>query len=461
MEQEQGNFTKKPNERPGRWSKIFAAPDKRLWRAVFIGESLLIVSWFFIALYTYPYLQANTKEETQLFIEVFFVLILNIAFIFLFYKIFRRVYARELDFIKEKEKNEAILLSIGDAVLEVNRDGKISVFNKAAEIITGFSADKVVGKHYQEMLKFMTEEDETLRYEFIEDALTRGIQTNLPKKAVIVKKNGEKIPITDSAAPVIDPDGNIIGAVVVFQDVTKERELEKIKLEFLSLASHQLRTPLSGIKWLIETLENEKVGPLTKEQKEYIHFINQGNERMLKLVNDLLSVIRLEGENPSISVTAFPLSDLMKEIYESLRIVAQKESLSLIYTPPKEDLEITSDKVLLKTILDIFVSNAIVYSKPKGRILFVSKREGEFVQFSVADEGIGIPKDERNNIFTKFYRASNAKAARPEGTGLGLYIAKFLTSLLSGVIQVESEENKGTTFHLIVPIHRQKVQLKQ
>jgi len=277
----------------------------------------------------------------------------------------------------------------------------------------------------------------------------------LPKKASILSRDGKKIPVSDSAAPVRDAQGSVTGVVVAFRDVTKEHELENIKMEFLSLASHQLRTPLSGIKWLIETLDAEKIGPLTKEQKEYVHFILQNNDRMIKLVNDLLSVIRLEGETPSVNASTFTLKELLDEIYEGLHFVAERGGIVFTLEVPGE-IQITSDRVLLKTIIDVFVSNAIVYSKKGGRIVLVAKLDGEFVQFSVSDDGIGIPKEERKNIFSKFYRASNAKVVRPEGTGLGLYVSKFLADIIGGVIQVESEEGKGSIFRLTVPFRVNK-----
>ena len=185
------------------------------------------------------------------------------------------------------------MLSIGDGVIEIDREGKVNVMNRAAERLTGFTAREILGKHYREALRFGTEKSDETRFDFIEDTLREGSENMFPKEFVVFTKKGRKVPITGSAAPVRDETGKPLGVVVAFRDITNERELENIKVEFLSLASHQLRTPLSGIKWLIETLLAEKIGTLNQAQKEYLTHIYQSNERMIKLVHDLLSVIRL------------------------------------------------------------------------------------------------------------------------------------------------------------------------
>ncbi|MEK7077100.1 MAG: ATP-binding protein [Patescibacteria group bacterium] len=349
---------------------------------------------------------------------------------------------------------EAILLSIGDGVIEIDREGKVNVMNRAAERLTGFTAREILGKHYREALRFGTEKSDETRFDFIEDTLREGSENMFPKEFVVFTKKGRKVPITGSAAPVRDETGKPLGVVVAFRDITNERELENIKVEFLSLASHQLRTPLSGIKWLIETLLAEKIGTLNQAQKEYLTHIYQSNERMIKLVHDLLSVIRLEGEKPALTVTNFSLGEFLGECYEFSRLAAEKAGLAFRYETPDEAVLITSDRTLLKAILDVLISNAINYSKPGGTILFQAVREGEFVEFSVADNGIGIPREERNNLFSKFYRAPNAKAMKPEGSGLGLYTAKFLAGMLGGVIRVESIENQGSTFRLTAPVRQ-------
>ncbi len=434
-----------------RWWQTFVASNKALgFQALLIILFLTIIAWGFFSAINYYFVLGRLTEFARIGAQIVFIIVLNIVFMAVLSKAFRDIYMSELELHLQKEQGEALLASIGDGVFGVTLNRKVSVFNRAAEQITGFNAAQVIGKPYHDALKFVGDDGNALGYDVIEEVFKTGKTAMLPKKAVILSRYGKRVPVNDSAAPVRDAHGNVTGVVVVFRDVTKEHELENIKLEFLSLASHQLRTPLSGIKWLIETLDAEKIGPLTKEQKEYVHFILKNNDRMIKLVNDLLSVIRLEGDTPSVNASAFTLKELLDEIYEGLHFVAEREGLVFTIEVPGE-IQMTSDRVLLKTILDVFVSNAINYSKKGGRILLVAKPEGEFVQFSVSDDGIGIPREERKKLFAKFYRASNAKAVRPEGTGLGLYVSKFLADIVGGVIQVESEEGKGSIFRLTVP----------
>ena len=438
------------------WWRTFIASNRALGlQAFLIVLFLTIIAWGFFSAVNYYFVLGRLTELALVGAQVVFIIVLNIVFMAVLSKAFRDIHSGESELHLEKEQSEALLASIGDGVFGVTLDRKIGVFNRAAEQITGFNSVNVTGKPYHEVLKFVGDDGNALGYDVIEEVFKTGKTAMLPKKASILSRDGKKIPVSDSAAPVRDAQGSVTGVVVAFRDVTKEHELENIKMEFLSLASHQLRTPLSGIKWLIETLDAEKIGPLTKEQKEYVHFILQNNDRMIKLVNDLLSVIRLEGETPSVNASTFTLKELLDEIYEGLHFVAERGGIVFTLEVPGE-IQITSDRVLLKTIIDVFVSNAIVYSKKGGRIVLVAKLDGEFVQFSVSDDGIGIPKEERKNIFSKFYRASNAKVVRPEGTGLGLYVSKFLADIIGGVIQVESEEGKGSIFRLTVPFRVNK-----
>ncbi|MBI4094235.1 MAG: HAMP domain-containing histidine kinase [Candidatus Liptonbacteria bacterium] len=350
---------------------------------------------------------------------------------------------------------EAILYSIGEAVSEIDRSGRIRIFNRAAERLTGFAAREAVGAPFPRIFQFFHEDGSALHYGFIEEVLAQGIENVLPRDAVLLTRDGERVPVTGSAAPVVS-EGQEIGAVVVVRDIRRERELEKIKLEFLSLASHQLRTPLSGTKWLIETLRDGKLGALTPRQMEYLTFIYQSNEQMIQLVQDLLTLARLEGEGHTVSVQEFSLKEFMEESHSFSRSAAERKGIVLDILCAEEDQEtkVLSDRAALKTIVDTFLANAVNYSPPGSRVTFSGAREGEFAVFSVSDQGIGIPREERPLIFAKFYRASNAKAMKPDGTGLGLYIAKFLADAVGGVIQVESTEGKGSVFSLMIPLRR-------
>ena len=229
-------------------------------------------------------------------------------------------------------------------------------------------------------------------------------------------------------------------------------EMEKLRTDFLSLASHQLRTPLSGTKWLIETMIRGVTGKIEKKEKEYLDDIYKMNERMIKLVSEMLGVLRLESETGSIKKEVVLISNLYKDI--SISMTAAAKSREIILHSTLEDHKtatVETNKEILKSILECFISNAIVYSQNGQEVVLGAKEESAAVVFSVKDSGIGIPKDEQKRMFERFYRASNAKNLKPTGTGLGLSVAKMLAEKIGAEVSFKSEENKGSTFYLRIP----------
>jgi signal transduction histidine kinase len=245
----------------------------------------------------------------------------------------------------------------------------------------------------------------------------------------------------------------IIGAIDVFRDITKEKELEKMRMDFLSLASHQLRTPLSGTKWLIETMQKGITGKIEPKEKEYLDSLYQMNERMIKLVFDMLNVLRLESGSEAIKKEVISISDLYKDLIVLMSAPAKSKGVILntaISEQQGKKIKIETDIQLLKSILECFVSNAINYTPSGQEVILDAREEKNMVIFSVKDDGIGIPQDEQAKIFERFYRASNAKLIRPDGTGLGLYIAKMLAEKIGGKIYFDSKDKKGSTFYLSI-----------
>jgi len=354
----------------------------------------------------------------------------------------------------EKEKIDAILHSIGDGVFVVDAEKKIIMINYVTEEISGFKGEELVGHEYNKKLKFIFEKDKKENSEFMDKALSTGTVQEMSNHTMIVKKDGTEIPVADSAAPLKDKDGKIIGCVVVFRDVTKEREVDKMKTEFVSLASHQLRTPLTSIKWYAELLLEENDGKkLGAEERDFVKEIHEGNERMVNLVNDLLNVSKIEtGKKFVIEKKKEDLTSIIaKSIKEQKIIAAQKEIEIAFSGKPENGLEILIDGEKIKQVIQNFISNAIKYS-PKGSTITVNQQNNDDeIIVSVQDRGAGIPKNQQNKIFQKFFRASNVILTGAEGTGLGLYIAKSIVEGHGGKIWFDSVENKGTTFFISIP----------
>ena len=356
------------------------------------------------------------------------------------------------ELIKTKVKDEALLESIGEGVVAIDQDGKIMLMNHAAERMLGWSAEEVMGKLLVEVWKVLDEKENLIPEATrpIANALKVGI-TTINSSYFYIRKDGTKLPVAISITPVM-VDNKIIGAIGAFRDITKEKEIEKLRMDFLSLASHQLRTPLSGTKWLVETMQRGILGKITQKQKEYIDQIYQVNERMIQLVSEMLSVLRLEGGAHPIKKEAVLISSLYEDI-PILMMAAAKSKKIVLDNNLKEHKNVTieTDKEILKSILECFISNAINYSEIGQEVILDMEEETAAVVFSVRDNGIGIPKEEQKRIFERFYRASNAKSFRPTGSGLGLNITKTLSEKIGAKISFKSKENKGSIFYLCIP----------
>lgn len=355
---------------------------------------------------------------------------------------------------EEKDKINAILHSIGDGVFVVDKDYKIMIFNEVAVGISGFSVEEAIGRPYDQILKFVYETDGKTNDTFIKEAISTGEPKEMSNHTVLITKDGSKVAVADSAAPLLGRSGEVIGCVVVFRDVTKERAIDKAKTEFVSLASHQLRTPVTAIKWYSEMLlnkKNEETKRLSKKQLEYIEQVYYGNERMIELINNLLNVSRIEMGKISAKNEVVDVKKLLENIIGEQKVEIVKRKHKLIVNQPEGVLKILTDPVLLTTVFQNFLSNAIRYTLDKGEIICTIKKKNSKILFSISDNGVGIPKDEQSKVFDRFFRATNSLGLNKETNGLGLYIVKQTAAILGGRVWFESELGKGSTFYFELP----------
>lgn len=363
----------------------------------------------------------------------------------------------ELEAREIKNRNEAILRSIGDSVFATDRDGIIILFNKIAEETTGIKAEKAIGSHYSQIVTFIKERDGTPANDFVSDAIREGTIKEMANHILLIKKDGTKIPVADSAAPIMNNDGAVIGCVVVFHDITKEYQIDKAKTEFVSLASHQLRTPPTAISWFTELLLKGDFGTLNEKQKEYVSEIRHSNLRMIDLINALLSTSRIELGTFSVQSEMINISNIMDDVIDELQMKIREKELKFKKKYTSDVSPINCDPKLVRIILQNLLLNAVSYTPPCGEISIDIKKVDKDIHIEISDSGCGIPQNSHSKIFTRFFRADNARNIHPDGNGLGLYIAKSLTGALGGTITFTSEENKGTIFSVILPdIHTLK-----
>ena len=234
------------------------------------------------------------------------------------------------------------------------------------------------------------------------------------------------------------------------------RKLDEIKSGFISVVAHQLRTPLSGVKWTINLLLSGDMGGLTTEQKTFLMKAYESNDRMISLVNDMLGADRIDSGKVRYLFRPVQLIDVIDNVLFELLPQANAKGLAIRFSPRPDALpKVHADPEKLRAVFQNLLENAVKYSRPNG-VMEVGLRaeNGEEVRVWIRDNGIGIPKDQQKNIFERFFRAQNAIKAETDGSGLGLFIVKSIIERHGGRIWFESEEGKGVTFYFTVPVEK-------
>lgn len=354
---------------------------------------------------------------------------------------------------EENEHSKILLESIGDGIVVTDQNGKVLNMNQSAEEMFGIKKQSAAGDVFWDIVQF---EDENGKIVPKENRPTFRSIHSLEKVTgtyTFLQKGDGKLTAIATSTPVIYR-GKVAGVIVVFHDVTREKEIEKSKTEFVSLASHQLRTPLSSIRWRTEEMLSEEIGPLNDTQKQYAQKVYNANQRMIKLTDMFLDVSRIETGSLHLVPESVNLPTLHKEALSDLSALIAEKKLSL-----ESDIEetlppILTDRNCLLTVLQNLLSNAVKYTPNGGKIKITAASLGETITVSISDTGYGIPKNDQSRIFTKLFRAGNISERETDGNGLGLYLVKSTLELLGGKIWFESQEDKGTTFFFEIPIHK-------
>lgn len=236
----------------------------------------------------------------------------------------------------------------------------------------------------------------------------------------------------------------------------KLRALDQMKNEFISVAAHQLRTPLSGMKWTYKLLLDGDLGGLNGEQRTFLEKSADSNDRLIKLVNDMLNVDRLQSGSLEYSFSNVALPPLIEEILSDVVPLVKKKNQKLIFEKPPQIPAVHIDAQKMRAVIQNVLENAIKYTPAGGTITISLFAEPEHVVVSVKDTGIGIPETEKKYIFHRFFRASNAKQSVPDGSGLGLFFVRKIMDKHGGKIWFESKQNAGTTFHFTLPLGKVK-----
>lgn len=371
-----------------------------------------------------------------------------------FYSVLKHYKKLQEDFKSKKDEAEAIINSMGEGLLVFDTNFKIKLINHSAERILETTSNQALNQEWKDLVQAYIgdkEIDKDERSSVIVLNTGKIIITTIGDNHFYKIGSGRKFPVTSVTAP-LRTDDHVIGIVKVFRDVTREKEADRMKVEFISLASHQLRTPLSAIKWFSELLLDGNSGTLLNEQKEFVEKISGATERMIELVSSLLNISRIESGRIRIAPKPTDLIELVNTVCQDLSAQMNKRKQQLIISTHEKIPLINIDARMIRHVYMNLISNAIKYSPPGGQIMVIISRKDGSIISQISDNGYGIPEREQTKIFQKFFRAENAIKKDTEGSGLGLYLAKAIVNSSRGRIWFKSNENTGTSFWFSLPI---------
>lgn len=368
---------------------------------------------------------------------------------------------RAQSLMKDLEKFKLAVDSANDQVIITDENGTVLYANPAAERITGFTIPGILGKKAGSRDLWGG-----LMPKGFYEQMWHTIKTEKKVFAGEIKnkrKNGEEYYAKGNISPVLGANGEVEFFVAIEHDATEEKNIDKAKTEFVSLASHQLRTPLSAINWYAEMLIAGDAGSINEEQKKYLEEIYKGNQRMVDLVNALLNVSRIDLGTFQIEPEPTDVAKLLQDVIGEQKFALDARRITLSSNVQSDMPQLNADTKLFRMVFQNLLSNACKYTPVGGsvRMELKTKKKGDSYEsltlnedsfcFSIMDSGYGIPAAQKNKIFSKLFRADNVRSMDTDGTGLGLYIVKSIIEHSGGKIWFTSEENKGTTFFFILP----------
>jgi signal transduction histidine kinase/DNA-binding response OmpR family regulator len=251
--------------------------------------------------------------------------------------------------------------------------------------------------------------------------------------------------------PVTTKHGKHIGRLYIFRDVTHEREVDRMKTQFVSMVSHELRTPLTSIKGFTEMILDEDAGEINEEQREFLSIVEANADRLIALVNDLLDISRIESGRVQLKLEQADLNELMTIVVATMDHLIEEKSQTLELNVDQDLPQIKLDRDRIIQVLTNLVSNAYKYTQEGGLIRLTVGRSGQFVRFAVSDSGFGISEKDQEQLFTRFFRVDSALTRQIGGTGLGLNIVKTIIEMHGGEVTVDSELGVGSTFAFTIP----------
>ncbi len=348
-----------------------------------------------------------------------------------------------------RTEKDAILNATGEAMVLISNQHDILWFNRSFEdmFLVQYTSDSSITTEalHSHLQKAFENANEVLSKYFT------STESTFTEQATYTQVWPQKRNLEIYASPVKSKSEEYIGSLVVLRDVTREREVERLKTEFISHITHEFRTPLTSIRGYTEMMLDGDTGELSDDQRQFLNTVSRNANYLSDLVNDLLEVSKIESGAVRIKLVEVDLRSSIEDVIERLSPQASEKRIRLQTRIPKSPLEIKADPNRLSQILLNLMSNAIKYTKEGGRVTVTVRKRKSAIAVSVEDTGIGMSSEDLEHLFEKFYRSSNPYVESVRGTGLGLWITKSMVEMHGGSITVESKVGKGSRFTFTIP----------
>ncbi|MDP4038802.1 MAG: ATP-binding protein [bacterium] len=362
----------------------------------------------------------------------------------------------------EKMGQQLMMSFIADAIIGVDKNRQVILFNGAAERLTSWDKKSAMGINYNTIFKLRDENDKELTDN--SDPFLKVFRTGnafTTDSFYMLTKDNEKISLSISIAPTFDNKKQINGAIAIFHDISEQKAVQRERNEFVSTASHEMRSPVATLEAYLSMALNPKMVKMDAKGKGYVNQAHEASIRLGGLIRDLLSVTKIEDKRLAEKKQVFNFSELLLNVISDMRVIAIKKGLDLgLHVGNKEikgetvaipAYKISADPDRLREVLTNLIDNAIKFTA-KGSVDIYLTSDKQFITVSIADTGMGISTEDQKHLFQKFYRVDSSMTREIGGTGLGLYIARNLIELYGGRIWVESEADKGSKFSFSLPV---------
>jgi len=352
----------------------------------------------------------------------------------------------------ERKRTTAILSNFIDPIILIDKNHIINFINPAAKEALGLDAGalskQVDTRNHYSMNNFK----KLLSFDYTVNIIKNGNKEGKSAEELIIHHSDHDVTYKVTTVDVHDDQQNRLGSMKIFYNLTREKMIDKIKSEFISIAAHQLRTPLSAIKWAIKMVLDGDVGKLNKEQEEILFKGYASNERIIKLVNDMLDISRIEEGRFNYEFKKDNFIELLEIAVEHQAAMVKRKKIKLKIEHPKKLPLVRMDQEKMLMAIENLLENAVEYTLPGGEIKITVEDGTKFIRFKIQDSGVGIPTQDQEKLFSKFFRASNVIRMQTDGSGLGLFIVKNVINKHNGKLNFSSEEGKGTEFVFTIPI---------